>query len=79
MTTQSTKVEITVKDVSNILEEVERRIQIGINDGDFDNVREIEDCRSDMMQGVYSTLMVISSNWPDVVRMIDKELENGHL
>ena len=62
----------TQEDIERILNEVERRIDIEVKDGMFTHQDEIKEYLAVMMQGVYSTLMVTSDDWPSVVTMLDK-------
>lgn len=60
-------------DIERVYAEVDRRIDIDTKEGGFCSIDEIEEYRRAMVQGVYGTLMVLSSNWPDVrCSMIDK-------
>lgn len=67
--------DFTKSDITKVYEEVDRRINIAINDGDLESQDEIDDYRAVMMQGVYSTLMVLAKDWPAVVQMIRVEEE----
>lgn len=58
----------TESDVEDVYREMERRIEGVIADGDVENA---DDLRKDMLQGVYGTLMVLSSNWPEVRHLCD--------
>lgn len=68
--------------IKAVMTEVERRVQIDVNDALSDGcevtVKEIREYRADMMQGVYGTLMVLSKNWPDVRCMLDQIEEDLH-
>lgn len=46
--------------------EIDRRIEGMIHDGALETPEEIREERNAMLQGVYSTYMMISDNWPDV-------------
>lgn len=67
--------DFTKSDITKVYDEVDRRINIAINDGDLESQDEINDYRAVMMQGVYSTLMVLAKDWPAVVQMIMAEEE----
>lgn len=67
--------DFTKSDIKKVYDEVDRRINIAINDGDLESHDEIDDYRAVMMQGVYSTLMVLAKDWPAVVQMIRVEEE----
>ena len=74
--------DFTKSDITKVYDEVDRRINIAINDGDFTGCvgspewqDEIDDHRAVMMQGVYSTLMVLAKDWSAVVQMIRVEEE----
>ena len=60
--------------VAKIYDEVDRRIDLLIRDDVLD-AEQIREERISMLQGVYSTLMAISSNWPDVRYWCDQEEE----
>lgn len=65
--------------VSKSYNEIDRRIEIMIHDGDFSNETEIQEYRNAMLQGLYSTFMMISDNWPDVRSWCDTaERERGY-
>ena len=61
-----TLVSYNKKDVERVYDEVDRRIQLITDDGEFDWLSDLVEYRKAMLQGVYSTLMVTSRNWPDV-------------
>lgn len=69
-------------DVQAVYDEVDRRISRGIKDGEFaaedgyTYPEAIESYRLEMLQGVYSVLMVLSSNWPEVRIMCENEEEH---
>lgn len=73
------KIRFEKEDISRVYDEVQRRLEIdvrdlceeGISGEELHNI--IRETRLAMLQGVYSTLMVLSLGWPDVVTMIDKE------
>lgn len=67
--------DFTKSDITKVYDEVDRRINIAINDGDLESQDEIDDYHAIMMQGVYSTLMVLAKDWPAVVQMIMVEEE----
>lgn len=68
-------------DVQAVYDEVDRRIKAGIKDGElaaedgYTYPEAINSYRLDMLQGVYSVLMVLSSNWPEVRIMCENEEE----
>lgn len=68
-------------DVQAVYDEVDRRINMRVKDGElaaedgYTYPEAIESCRLEMLQGVYSVLMVLSSNWPEVRIMCDNEEE----
>ena len=72
------KYKFTKEDVERVYDEVERRIQIDVRDDCFDTQDEIIEYRNAMLQGVYGTLMVLASNWPDVRSMTDVIEEAWH-
>lgn len=76
------KYEFNKEQIEAVMTEVERRVQIDVNDALSDgcdvSVKEIREYRANMMQGVYGTLMVLSKNWPDVVTMLDQIEEDLH-
>lgn len=67
------------EDISRVYDEVERRLEIDVSDLYEDGIsgkelnRIITETRLAMLQGVYSTLMTLSADWPDVVQKIGKE------
>lgn len=58
----------TMDDIEKVYKELERRLMIALEDGDAENAHDL---RVDMLQGVYGTLMVLASNWPEVRSMCD--------
>ena len=68
------KTEFTREDIHNVYNEMKRRIEhikYGLNTED-----EIIEYKKAMLQGTYSTLMVLSSNWADVLSwMFDEEFD----
>lgn len=62
--------------IENVFDEVRRRIEMAVfeacADGQTVTLGDIKDLNADMMQGVYSTLMVLSDNWSEVVPMMDE-------
>ena len=54
-----------------IYDEVERRIRAFIDD-DYYTEPEINEERRAMMQGVYSVLSTLASNWPEVRNWTDE-------
>ena len=44
-------------------------------DGQTVTLGDIKDLNSDMMQGVFSTLMMLADNWTDVVLIFDEIAE----
>lgn len=73
------KIQFEKEDISRVYDEVERRLEIDVSDLYEDGIsgkelnRIITETRLAMLQGVYSTLMMLSLDWPDVVQMINKE------
>ena len=59
--------------VEGVYDEIDRRIEMLIRDGLTPD--DIKEERKSMLQGVYSTLMTLSSNWPDVRSCCDREEE----
>lgn len=67
------------EDISRVYDEVQRRLELdvrdlcedGISGEELSNI--IRETRLAMLQGVYSTLMMLSADWPDVVQMTSKE------
>ena len=62
--------------IEKVFDEVRRRIEIAVfeahADGQTVTLGDIKDLNADVMQGVYSTLMVLSDNWSEVVLMMDE-------
>lgn len=62
--------------IEKVFDEVRRRIEITVfeahADGQTVTLGDIKDLNADVMQGVYSTLMVLSDNWSEVVLMMDE-------
>ncbi len=65
---------ITKDHIENIMNEVERRIDATYGDcqGKISE-EEARDMRVYIQTGVYATLMAISSNWSETVRILDEE------
>ena len=61
-----TRVRYIKDDVERVYDEVDRRIADYIKDDAFEWLSDMIEYRKAMLQGVYSTLMVTASNWPDV-------------
>lgn len=67
------------EDISRVYDEVQRRIELDVHDLFEDGISGeelsniIRETRLAMLQGVYSTLMVLSADWPEVVQMTSKE------
>lgn len=59
-----TQFEFNKEQIQTIADEVERRVQM--YPVDVYTEIEVEDARRTMWQGVYSTLCVMASNWPEV-------------
>lgn len=66
------RVDITMEDLEKIYDEVERRVQIDVNDGCFDDIKQVQEYRNALMQGVYSALRILSNDWVETVLMIGK-------
>lgn len=65
--------------VNKTYNEIDRRIDDMIHDGALETPEEIREERNAMLQGVYSTYMMISDNWPDVRYWCDvNERERGY-
>lgn len=67
----------TKEQVKAVYLEVDRRLDMMIFDGSFENDFERRDYVNAMMQGVYSVLCATASNWPDVAQWccdIEKEV-----
>ena len=62
--------ECNKEQIQAVADEVERRMQTYTTD--IWSETEIEDTRRSMWQGVYSTLCVMASNWPEVRDWIDE-------
>ena len=73
---------VNEEQVRSIYEEVERHLQLEIDDeikaGVAVTPAMIHNLRADYLQGVYSALMALSINWPDVVSMICHQEEEMH-
>lgn len=73
------KIKFEKEDISRVYDEVQRRLEIDVRDLCEDGISGeeltniIRETRLAMLQGVYSTLMVLSLDWPDVVQMTAKE------
>lgn len=64
-------------DVERVYDEVERRMQLLYAEGGWTS-KELREERVAMTQGVYSALMMLSENWPDVRAACDEvEDETG--
>lgn len=76
-----TRVDFTPNDIEAVYDEVDRRIDSAIRNGDFTDEKgeihmdAVDDCRADMLQGVYSVLMTLSKDWPSVSQMCSAEEE----
>lgn len=65
--------------ISKTYNEIDRRIEGMINNGDLETPEEIREERNAMLQGVYSAYMMISDNWPDVCEWCKRnEEERGY-
>lgn len=62
--------EFNKEQIQTIADEVERRMRTYTTD--IYTEAEIEDIRRTMWQGVYSTLCVMASNWPEVRNWTDE-------
>lgn len=62
--------------IEKVFDEVRRRIEMVVFEahagGQTVTLGDIKDLNADVMQGVYSTLMVLSDNWSEVVPMMDE-------
>lgn len=63
----------TEDEIRSIYDEIDRRIRI-LEFDDYD-AKSLREARCDMMQGVYSTLMILAKDWPHVRHMCDLEEE----
>lgn len=70
-----TGIKFDKEQIKAIYDEVDRRILLLIED-DYYTEREINNERRAMLQGVYSVLSSLASNWPEVRYWID-EIEEG--
>ena len=70
------KYTFTKENMEAVINEVSRRVRHEIDAGELQTQGEIHEYWNSMMQGVYSTLMVLSTNWPDVVQMLDPIEQN---
>ena len=61
--------EFSKADVERVYDEVERRLEMLAAEFSTD---ELMETKKDMMQGVYSSLMVLAKNWPEVRLMTDQ-------
>lgn len=76
------KIKFEKEDISRVYDEVQRRLELdvqelcedGIDGEELHNI--IRETRVAMLQGVYSTLLALSANWPDVVQMTNSEEYN---
>lgn len=74
-------VNFTPNDIEAVYDEVDRRIDSAIRNGDFTDDegyiqgKAVNECRYDMLSGVYAALSVLAKNWPSVVAMCDTEEE----
>ena len=74
------KYNFTKEDIEKVYEEVNRRLKIDVEDAFNDGIEDISvndilECRNGMLQGVYSVLMVLSADWPEVRWMCDEAEE----
>jgi hypothetical protein len=67
--------EISKEMVTDIYNEMFRRMENFIGDGWFDEEAEVEEYRKAMTEGIYSSLICLSTNWPEVSRYIIEEEE----
>lgn len=62
--------------IEKVYDEIRRRVEVEVREAQFDGqtvtLGDIKDLAATMMQGVYSTLMVLSDNWSEVVLMMDE-------
>lgn len=58
--------------VVRVYNEVERRISLMIIQRDIESEEELQNSRSLMRQGIYSTFMALAFNWEEVVMWIDE-------
>lgn len=64
--------------VDKTYNEIDRRISDMIYKEEIEHY-EIRDVRNDMLQGIYSTFLMIADNWPDVKHWCDvNEQERGY-
>lgn len=62
---------ISFEHVSKTYNEIERRLEIMAGDGALDSEFEFLEQRKAMLEGVYSTFMMISDNWPETRHFCD--------
>lgn len=62
--------------IEKVFDEVQRRIEMEVFEaraaGQQVTLGDIKDLKADVMQGVYSALMVLCGNWSEVVPMMDE-------
>lgn len=68
----------TEDDIVRIYDEVDRRVEIDESDGCFRTIIERVDYRNAILQGVYSVLMVSSTNWSWVCGLCRDEEQNRY-
>lgn len=80
MFNQVPKINFTQEQVKAVYDEVDRRIELDIKDGDFKWESEIVEYRKAMLQGVYSVLMSLAPNrnWQDTTWWIQEEEEKRY-
>ena len=59
--------------VTKVYDEVARRIDDEIRDGMLETAGDVHEEWCIMLQGVYSTLMMLAGNWPEVRSWCDEE------
>ncbi len=67
-----TKFHFTQEHVEAVNAELNRRIESAIRNHEFDTYAEAREAWKDMLQGAYSTFMVMADNWPEVVQIMDE-------
>ncbi len=72
------KIAFTEEQCIAAMDEMDRRIKMDIEDGDFKYESEVIEYRKAMMQGIFGTFMCMASNWPDVAGWLSTEFEDRY-
>lgn len=67
------KIAFTEEQCIAAMDEMDRRIKMDIEDGNFKYESEVIEYRKAMMQGIFGTFMCMASNWPDVAACLSCE------